>query len=641
MTLLQRVHKLWLTVPERLRARARGLPGARAAREALARSLPHDVLYDDSYFGGFEAEGAASASVIADSIVADWAPRTVLDVGCGTGLVLLALKRRGVAGRGLEYATPAIDACRRRNLIVDRFDIERDAPRLSERFDLVISLEVGEHLPAKIADRYVELLCAHSPTIVFSAATPGQGGEDHVNEQPHDYWIRRMAKRGFEVDRERSLRWREAWKAGGAASWYCGKSFDLRPFAAVHLPDGEAVTAAHANCAPRGQVAIITPGDVFDAGSYSGIPFGLRTALEGLGYGVTELPSRLPGRLDDALLALLGLGLLRMDDLRAPRPSYWQARMDARHLSTMSWARSRSLWLKRRRQTVRQPLAGVVLHGCEVELLGASVPCVTFEDSTLAQARRANLPYGHLARARSGTLKRWEQRHLRVYAKAVACCATSALAAASIRDDYGQAAAKVHVVGIGRNLEPQPNAAARDWNTPRFLWVGKEWERKNGRAVVEAFGSVHAQNPSAELHLVGDHPPLSAPGVVTHGILDPSLHRDQLDLAALFASATCFVMPSLWEPSAIAYAEAAAAGIASIATAAGGSETIVGEGGVMVDPRDPEALLAAMRRLARPEEAEALGHLALSRAHLFTWRAVAGRLLRALGLEREETFLSS
>jgi glycosyltransferase involved in cell wall biosynthesis len=196
------------------------------------------------------------------------------------------------------------------------------------------------------------------------------------------------------------------------------------------------------------------------------------------------------------------------------------------------------------------------------------------------------------------------------------------------------------VVGVGRNLEPELNAAPRDWHVPRFLWVGKEWERKNGRAVVEAFRGVRAQNPTAELHLVGDHPPLSAPGVVTHGMLDPSLQHDQRRLGGLFARATCFVMPSAWEPSASVYAEAAAAGVASIATAAGGSETIVGDGGVMVDPCDPAALLAAMSRLARPEEAEALGQRAVSRAHLFTWRAVAGRLLRALGLEHEEEFLA-
>src|SRR5262249_20231450 len=61
--------------------------------------------------------------------------------------------------------------------------------RLGRQFDLVLSLEVAEHLPAEFAGTYVESLVKLGPIVLFSAAIPFQGGAEHVNEQWPDYWI--------------------------------------------------------------------------------------------------------------------------------------------------------------------------------------------------------------------------------------------------------------------------------------------------------------------------------------------------------------------------------------------------------------------------------------------------------------------
>ena len=76
-------------------------------------------------------------------------------------------------------------------------------------------MEVAEHLPAMVADRYVDLLTHLSQVIVFTAAPPGQGGDDHVNEQPPSYWISKFQQRGFGYAEELSRRWRESWEAVG------------------------------------------------------------------------------------------------------------------------------------------------------------------------------------------------------------------------------------------------------------------------------------------------------------------------------------------------------------------------------------------------------------------------------------------
>jgi hypothetical protein len=129
---------------------------------------------------------------------------------------------RGVLVEGLEYSSDRLKRCQERELPVHRFDLESGAePPIAEVFDVVISLEVAEHLPPAVADRFVDLLAGRARrTVVFSAATPGQGGVDHVNEQPHRYWIERFEKRGFRFDEERSRAWRDSWHGTGVAWWY-------------------------------------------------------------------------------------------------------------------------------------------------------------------------------------------------------------------------------------------------------------------------------------------------------------------------------------------------------------------------------------------------------------------------------------
>jgi glycosyltransferase involved in cell wall biosynthesis len=89
-------------------------------------------------------------------------------------------------------------------------------------------------------------------------------------------------------------------------------------------------------------------------------------------------------------------------------------------------------------------------------------------------------------------------------------------------------------------------------------------------------------------------------------------------------------MPSLHDPAGQVFAESAASGIPSIGSTNGGSATVIGDGGVVVDPHDRAALTAAMLQLCDPETAQRVGERATRQAQRFTWRKVAERLLRAL-----------
>jgi hypothetical protein len=123
--------------------------------------------------------------------------RSAIDLGCGTGHLVAALRAEGTAAEGYEYAKQPRDIARRElGLTTHPFDLTQPPPL--PQVDLAISIEVAEHVPPALGDVLVHLLAQHAPLIVFTAATPGQGGIGHINEQPHEYWIERFKAAGCE-----------------------------------------------------------------------------------------------------------------------------------------------------------------------------------------------------------------------------------------------------------------------------------------------------------------------------------------------------------------------------------------------------------------------------------------------------------
>jgi glycosyltransferase involved in cell wall biosynthesis len=79
---------------------------------------------------------------------------------------------------------------------------------LHQRYDLVVCLEVAEHIDAQFADTVVDNCVRHADLILFSAAMPGQQGFRHINEQPPRYWAERFRRHGYVVlDLIRPLIW--------------------------------------------------------------------------------------------------------------------------------------------------------------------------------------------------------------------------------------------------------------------------------------------------------------------------------------------------------------------------------------------------------------------------------------------------
>ena len=129
-------------------------------------------------------------------------------MGCGIGSWLAVFREHGVTdvlGLDGEYVD-------RNQLLIPpgQFrpaDLESPPP-LDRTFDLALSIEVAEHLPETAADTFVSYLTTLAPVVLFSAAVPGQGGWNHVNEQWPEYWAGRFVERGYvPIDCLRPLLW--------------------------------------------------------------------------------------------------------------------------------------------------------------------------------------------------------------------------------------------------------------------------------------------------------------------------------------------------------------------------------------------------------------------------------------------------
>ena len=156
-----------------------------------------DTLYTPAFFDAITEGVVRSAKVCVPLILKLVQPQSVVDFGCGQGHWLSEFARHGVedvVGVDGDYVQGGALA-----IAPDRFlacDLTQPTP-LGRRFDLALSLEVGEHLPERAAEVYLQSLTAASDCIVFSAATPGQGGVGHVNEQWAWYWQDRFARLGY------------------------------------------------------------------------------------------------------------------------------------------------------------------------------------------------------------------------------------------------------------------------------------------------------------------------------------------------------------------------------------------------------------------------------------------------------------
>lgn len=146
-------------------------------------------LYTHDYYAKYADGSSRSASVVVPLVLSLLEVKSVVDVGCGIGTWAAEFEAHGVSDvTGIDG-----DYIDRSQLLIPRerfFAHDLTEPlRLGRVFDLATCLEVAEHLPEARAKSLVADLTSLAPCILFSAAVPGQGGTQHVNEQYLPYWL--------------------------------------------------------------------------------------------------------------------------------------------------------------------------------------------------------------------------------------------------------------------------------------------------------------------------------------------------------------------------------------------------------------------------------------------------------------------
>ena len=146
---------------------------------------------------------------------------SVVDYGCGVGWFLYYFKKTGIDDvMGVEPNQEVVSV-----LDVSIKDdikfLDLTTPLYFDRvFDIAMNIEVAEHIDEKYADLVVENITRHTGLLIFSAATPGQGGYGHINEQPFEYWEDKLSKVNFYCDSESTKHFRKYLKENKAKSWY-------------------------------------------------------------------------------------------------------------------------------------------------------------------------------------------------------------------------------------------------------------------------------------------------------------------------------------------------------------------------------------------------------------------------------------
>lgn len=188
----------------------------------IATSLPSEQMSEGPYTPAFFATALdasyPSARRIVPLILGLVPARSVLDVGCGVGHFLRAFAEAGIAdivgidGDYVPHEQLAIDPWHFSSCdLAKGFDLQR-------RFDLVVSIEVAEHLPPSAAEMFIASLARHGDVVMFSAALPYQGGTGHVNEQWPSYWAGLFRRNGYRAyDAIRPVIWGDR----QVAWWYC------------------------------------------------------------------------------------------------------------------------------------------------------------------------------------------------------------------------------------------------------------------------------------------------------------------------------------------------------------------------------------------------------------------------------------
>jgi alpha-maltose-1-phosphate synthase len=370
------------------------------------------------------------------------------------------------------------------------------------------------------------------------------------------------------------------------------------------------------------RILLLCEGDPESWDSWSGISRSVVHHLRALGHTV------IPGDVD-----LYGVRrVLTAARQFAPRRRRWWVKY---HLLDAPFrARSRR---------AREHVAGqaerpdvILQFGVTFDASTSGVPVVLYCDGNIALSQTGSAGgQSEAAFLRPREVEALRAREGRSYAGAERILTLSERLRQSFIQDFQVPAERVRTIYAGPNFDtsriPEPSPAEKP-GPPTVLFVGRQFQRKGGDVLLEAFRTVRERIPGARLLIVGPSDlTVDQPGVEVLGLIDKNTGAGWERLKQTFLQAHVFCMPSRYEGLSISFLEAMYFGLPCIGAHTDWSPPeMIEEGrtGLVVPVDDPQALAGALTTLLEsPGEARIMGMNGRRRAEAhFNWTEVVRKM---------------
>jgi glycosyltransferase involved in cell wall biosynthesis len=244
-----------------------------------------------------------------------------------------------------------------------------------------------------------------------------------------------------------------------------------------------------------------------------------------------------------------------------------------------------------------------------------------------------NSPFGYPKISRK-VIERALKYEKRLYEKIDLIFPMSKWLANSFIKDFEVSAKKLLPVGAGINLPYILGTENRDYDRPNLLFVGKQFERKGGKFLIEAFNIAKREVRDLTLTIIGPHLTHLPDGIRCLNFLSKNTREGVEQLLSEYASASVFVMPSLYEPFGIVFAEAMAHRLPCIGTNICAIPELIENGvnGYVVPVSDSAALAKRMIDLLKnPEMCRQMGNRGYMKyLKNYTWDEVTNKMIAGM-----------
>ncbi len=241
----------------------------------------------------------------------------------------------------------------------------------------------------------------------------------------------------------------------------------------------------------------------------------------------------------------------------------------------------------------------------------------------------AKVPEAGRSPFRPSELRQWLQLEKQAFEHAAFTFTRSELVRASVIQDYGIPENRVAAVGGGVNLpDIPPLPERRGRNSLNILFIGKDFYRKGGDLVLEAFQQIKQEFPHTSLTMVTTYPAHNKTLPDKVQIITPSWDRDLI--RRLYEKADIFLLPSRLETWGDVLLEAMAYGLPCVGVKGQAMEEIIThkQTGWLAEPQNPGSLVEGLTYFLRDDDkrvsAGILAHQAVEER--YTWKAVVERI---------------